>query len=156
MKKLFKIVLICGLCFSIVGCSKKDIAENQEEANKIIDAAYRVKKDSSNEPQNENSVYDTRKSGFWFFICNDAYIDVHLVHNSIDDTEEIDGITYHDKDFNVIAPIYGDGKSKDEKSTEALNDWLEDTGITKEQFIKWAEMTVEKKFAEANERVLDE
>ena len=40
MKKLFKIVLICGLCFSIVGCSKKDIAENQEEANKIIDAAY--------------------------------------------------------------------------------------------------------------------
>ena len=22
MKKLFKIVLICGLCFSIVGCSK--------------------------------------------------------------------------------------------------------------------------------------
>ena len=57
---------------------RKDIAENQEEANKIIDAAYRVKKDSSNEPWNENSVYDTRKSGFWFFICNDAYIDCLL------------------------------------------------------------------------------
>lgn len=66
MKKLFKIVLICGLCFSIVGCSKKDIAENQEEANKIIDAAYRVEKDNSDEPWDENSVYDTMKSGFGF------------------------------------------------------------------------------------------
>lgn len=121
MRKVFRILIIFSLCFCIVGSSNgNDVAENQDEADEIIESTYCVDEKTCMEPWDGYTVYKTMESRVWSFICNDAYIEATVQHNSEKNTHDIINIIYHGKDYKVQATIYGSIDDKDEESTNDL------------------------------------